>query len=435
MLTVFRTWWTLYHRHVFKIGVILMACVALVWLGYELYRLLWQPERIGRYEVLDGGIDLKLRYQEVDAWFDGIWVYRKKLGRSSLSHDTENKQAYRKKNNDAAGQRKRREKLVAFYPPASFMMLWPFLGWLSLDDAIIFWAAASCCLLGWFVSLLVRESGAASRIERLFIGLIPLAIYASGATIGNGQLPLHLLPPLLTGLLLCDRKMSGWQIDVLIAVMVLFSLTKPSLTVPFFWILLFRPRGLRPALLVIGGYLALTYWASLFQSADMLTLIQAWLKSPAQTAGSAGGRWTHGNIHSLLAMFGLGAYALYGSAVLLVAQGIWTVRNRQTDMWILMGVAGLTARFWMYHLWYDDLVVLPAMLALFRIAKHEEPPRDYHIIAGLLFGMTLLVMIAPGGQYLLPIPWNRYFMMVQTTIWLAVLVFLVVVVHKKWAGE
>lgn len=85
----------------------------------------------------------------------------------------------------------------------------------------------------------------------------------------------------------------------------------------------------------------------------------------------------------------------------------------------------------LYHLWYDDVLILPAMLALFRIANHKDSDHDSNVIAGLLYSITLLVMIAPGGQYLLPLPWNTYFLTLQTVIWLAVLVFLVYYARKK----
>ena len=421
-----RIWWGHYHRILLQTAVVCMTFISVLWLSYEFYRLLRQPERIGSHDVLDGGIDLKLRHWELTAWFDGKWVY----------HDMPERALWNELifvEETSAESPEQREYHPAFYPPASYIMLWPFLGWLSSDAAIGVWALSSCLMLGGLSVLVLRESGAKSRLERLLLALLPLAMYASGATIGNGQLPLHLLPPLLGGLLLCDRKPAGWRRDILIAVMLLFSLTKPSFATPFFWILLFRPQGLRPAFLVMGGYLGLTYWASLFQHADAMTLLSAWvggptavnnIVGPAAVAGNAVGNWTHANIHSLLSLLELGAYALYGSGILLAIQGIWTAWNRRADIWILMGVAGLTARFWMYHLWYDDLLILPAMIALFRIAGHGGAEDVYDVIAGMLFGCTLLVMMAPGGQYVLPQPWNTYFMTLQAGIWLSVLIFL-----------
>ena len=115
--------------------------------------------------------------------------------------------------------------------------------------------------LVWLVRIVVRESGAATRLERAFVALIPLSMYATGATIGNGQLTVHILPALLTGLLLLSQKRSGWGRDALAAALILLSLVKPAVSIPFFWIVLFVPGRLRPAILVTFGYVAVTFFA------------------------------------------------------------------------------------------------------------------------------------------------------------------------------
>ena len=64
-------------------------------------------------------------------------------------------------------------------------------------------------------SLVLRESKAITPLERVFVALMPLSMYATGATIGNGQLIIHLLPALLFGLLLLYSRPSGWRTDLL----------------------------------------------------------------------------------------------------------------------------------------------------------------------------------------------------------------------------
>ena len=89
-----------------------------------------------------------------------------------------------------------------------------------------------------------------------------------------------------------------------------------------------------------------------------------------------------------------------------------------------MGVAALVARFWTYHMWYDDILILLPMVALFRIATRCSSPTATELLAGSLFAITLLTMIAPGGLYLLPTPWNTLYVALQTIVWVAVLIFL-----------
>jgi len=87
-----------------------------------------------------------------------------------------------------------------------------------------------------------------------------------------------------------------------------------------------------------------------------------------------------------------------------------------------MAVAALTARFWTYHRWYDDLLILIPMIALFRIAKEAET-EDLSTWAGVLVGVGVVAMIAPGGLYLFRNPWNTVYTVGQVLVWLAMLVF------------
>ena len=111
--------------------------------------------------------------------------------------------------------------------------------------------------LSWLVRWSLRESKAITPLERVFVALMPLSMYATGATIGNGQLIIHLLPALLFGLLLLHSRPSGWRTDLLAAFLILLTLVKPTVSVPFFWIVLFAVR-VRPAVLVALGYIGLT---------------------------------------------------------------------------------------------------------------------------------------------------------------------------------
>jgi hypothetical protein len=94
-------------------------------------------------------------------------------------------------------------------------------------------------------------------------------------------------------------------------------------------------------------------------------------------------------------------------------------RHRRIDIWLLLSVAALMARFWARHRWYDDLLLLLPMVALFRAATSGNAR------AGLLFALMIPATIAPGGQYLFPEPWNWIYQIAQVGLWLAAAVFLV----------
>jgi hypothetical protein len=64
------------------------------------------------------------------------------------------------------------------------------------------------------------------------------------------------------------------------------------------------------------------------------------------------------------------------------------------------------------------------MIALPRIAREEPPDGSGDVAAGVLLATTLLFMLAPGGLFLLPPPWNTSYVILQTIVWFATLGFL-----------
>jgi hypothetical protein len=390
--------WIAHKRLVLRTAVLAMSFAAFVWLGYEFYRLLWQPARIGPIPIHPGGIDLDLRHDDVRRWFSGVPLYEVKPN--------------------------------APYPPATNVLLWVFLGWLESAPAIRLWAATTVPMLAWLVYLTLRESLAEQPLERLFVALIPLSMYGTGATIGNGQLLVHLLPMLVTGLCLLASGPRGWPRDVLAASLIVFSLAKPSVTVPFFWIVLFTPGRIRPALLVCIGYVSLTLFAASFQDASVVVLIQQWLTSAANTTIGTSTKWSTCDLHVLLGALGRQDLVTPVTLLVLGGLGLYVYLHRRVDLWILIGVTGIVARLWTYHGWYDDLLILLPMIALFRWIKQREEVDGYTLLAGALLGTTLVVTIAPGGVYLLPEPFKTLYIGLQALVWITDLAFLLSIARQ-----
>src|SRR2546422_11175922 len=87
------------------------------------------------------------------------------------------------------------------YPPASYPLLWPLLGWLAVPPARWLWAALSAALLAWVIAICGRGSEATTSAGRRLGALLPLAMYATNVAIGNGQINLQWRTPLLAGIL------------------------------------------------------------------------------------------------------------------------------------------------------------------------------------------------------------------------------------------
>jgi hypothetical protein len=365
--------------------LMVMIGISLIWLGYEFWRLLFQ-------ELPHGAIDLRLRQYEIWAWIDGEPVYQ--------------------------------TIWTSVYPPASYLILWPFMGWLSTFSARILWAVVSVAALVWLSRQVSSNSLAKTSQHKWFALLLPVSIYASGATIGNGQLGLAILPALIAACLLFKTKTSLLY-DLAGACLFAFALVKPSFTAPFFWLVVFYPGRVRPAVLVCGLYALVTLFAASFQSVGVAELIAGWTNNA--TGGVFWGSEDEASqaASTVLTELGRSQWSTYVSLVWIVILGFWMAVYRRVDVWILLSVSAFVSRLWTYHMWYDDIVMIIPMIALLRFSRSLHLSQNVRELAGLLFAIFFLFSIAPGGQYLLPSPFNSLYVYVQLVIWITTFMFFV----------
>ena len=309
--------------------------------------------------------------------------------------------------------------ILAVHPPATYVMLWPFVGWLEMTPARGLWIALNGAAIAWLVFLAVRESGAETRLERAFAALMPLCMYGMFLTVRTGQFGVFLLPMLVAGLLPLARNPPGWSRDPAAAALLLAALVKPTIAAPFIWIALFLPGGTRPVLLVAVGYAALTLFAVSFQPDDLAALLQDWQARSAELALTEG----NANLHKLLNTVDLDDWILPASFFVLAAHGWWVYRHREVDPWLLIGATAIVARFWTYHRHYDDIVILLPAIALFRLAKNSPREND-NVAAAALLALTIAGTLIPvrllSGHRL----WSAGLTGGMALLWILLLVFL-----------
>ncbi len=392
-----REFWDQHDKALLRAAILTMLAASLVWLGYEFWRL-WQP-------ALKGGVDLRLLHGFTHDWFAGRPIYRE-------SHS-------------------------AVYPPATYAMLWPMLGWMTLSAAKYLYAVSALFVLAWCMGLAIRECRAEGFLQRAFAALIPASMYAAGAAIGNGQFTIHVIAMLAAGLLLAGRERRGLRFGLVAPALVLAAFIKPNIAGFFFWILLFVPRSPLPALFVAAGYASLTVFAAAFQRSDFLSLIRDLLVRGSFVGIRGSETGNVANLHIWLNRLGLTEWNLPVMVVALTALGFWVYRHRRIEPWILLGVTAYIARMATYHRWYDDMLIFLPMVALFRIARERSAESRTDIIAGILLAATILASLAPGGLFLFPAPWNSLYVTGQVAVWIAGLIFLLrrACIERKHAGE
>lgn len=363
--------------------VIVMAILAVGRLSYAI-----------PYLVADvapwAGIDFENRYLEVQRWFSGLPVYGAM----------------------ATGD----------YPPATYPMLWPLLGWLPITPARWVWAGSTIAAIGVVAYLSAGVIGSATREHRIFAAMLIASIYPTQMTLFVGQAGLHVLALLMAGFIVLGKAGGRLRCDLLASVLLTLALVKPTLSVPFFWIVLFTPGRFRPMALVGLAYITLTLFASLFQDGGVIELMHGWINhATAQSATMAG----TANVHKWLAVAGLDGWMLPASFLMFAALGFWTFKNRRADVWLLVGVAAIMARLWVHHRLYDDILILLPMIALFRLASKGPARTGSDVTAGLLLAASWVTMHIPTwALHDLAQPLISMIEALQVAVWLTVLVYL-----------
>jgi small neutral amino acid transporter SnatA (MarC family) len=374
------------RERVLRWAIGVMAILAVLKLGDEFRRLLFETSR-------SGAIDLKVFYQE---------YVRNWLARGGLQPDNP-------------------------YPPASlpFLALLGF-GWLGETGARWLWAVSMVVVACLFARVLVKESGADSMPERVFVVLMLLSMNATGVTLGNGQITLHVLFLVTAPIVFLDRHAEWRPMTLLALAGLLVSLVKPSNSVPFFALLLVRKQGVRNVAAVAVAYVAVTLFAVWFQGQPLLAFLDNSIAS-GRIAATQGG---YANLDNWLTTLAWSGWSLTAASVALAALAVWLFLHRDADLWVLLGVTAIVTRLWMYHRVYDDMLVLLPMIALFRIARDDREHATAER-ARVLLAIMVVAMLAPARLELLPFPWHLLFTAGHALVWLAAGAFLMQQAHAR----
>ena len=361
------------------IALTILAALFVLRLGYEYWRLLFNPEV---------PIDLGIFHSWVHTWFSDNDIYQ--------------------------------NPIPVVFPPASYLLLWPLFGWLTVDPNRWFFALVTTSSLYWLIKIACKETPGQFKLKHLWITFVILAIYPTGITIGNGQLILVILPPLLYGLIILFQQEKSWKRDLIASSLLLFTVVKPPVSAPFFLVILLVNRAYRVMFIVSLTYAFMSFYALSFQDTglDYFSVIG---QNATQLANHGG----YGNIHIMLYSLGMPEWKGLASIVLTLILAIWLVANRTQHMWILLGVTAMVARLWTYHRLYDDLLLIIPMIALMHISSTGEISRRIRLLSRVLLFGSCLGLLAPGTLMRIATPLGTLCRAGQVTLWLSILLLLV----------
>lgn len=293
------------------------------------------------------------------------------------------------------------EERGGIHPPAVFLLVWPLYGWGSAMLTRWAYALATAIVVAGFGRLLLREARPASARQRALLALLFVGGYPAAITIGNGQITFFVLFAAIGGVLVCLRQPPGARRDMLLACLFLIALIKPPLTLPFFWVIAFSKGWLRPAILALAAYAAVTGISVALHGTTLdglLSMLQSWYLRAEYGMSETG----YGNLHSLLGSLQWSAWILPASGLVFALHGLWAFRHREADLWVLLGVAAIVTRTWAYHQVYDDLLLVLPLIALYRIGCGESGDRT----AWALFLAGAVALVAPVTPILEHASWT-----------------------------
>jgi len=378
-----RNWWLEHRAKLLRFALVFMIVLAAVRMGYEFWRLVFAS-------CPPGANDLYTLYNRMHKWFSGA-------------------------------------PFPSMFPPAAYPVFWLSYGWLPLNVVRWLWALTSIGMLYGIAIFVIRESESKIHIERFFWVVFLCAIYPTAITIGNGQITLHVICPLLLGIFLVREKGDRLGFELLASLLLLLALIKPSITVPFLWIVLFTSGSFKVLAMISTGYVALTLFSISFRVNGIAGFFQDLKFHSSGTFSHRG----YANLHAWLGALDLETWAFPAAFIVLLTLGIWCYRHRYNDLWLQMGVAALVARLWIYHRLYDDLLIIIPMIALFRIAKQSPSSNNTDIKAGVLLFLSWTALLIPGTLYRLPTPLGVSFRLGQAMIWICMLIFLLIQAERS----
>jgi hypothetical protein len=213
---------------------------------------------------------------------------------------------------------------------------------------------------------------------------------ALGDALGIGSLITVALPLAVWAVLSAARPAPTLRRDLAAAGMFDLALAEPNVALPFLVPLLIAPRRMRPAVLAIVGYAILTLVAAYLHPADLAADLRLWGDHINWQAGRG-----YGNLQDWLEYQGRSSAFMSVSFVLLAALGAFSGWCRQSETWLLLGIAATISRLWMApRIDYDSLLIIPLM-ATARLALSDARARPIVVGSRVTFVVLALVLWIP----------------------------------------
>ena len=300
------------------------------------------------------------------------------------------------------------------YPPWAYftaLFLVPAINWPVTKLFFAILNAFSLGIMAWFTYRVTRPYG---RLPALGLLTSILAMGSNSYTLGAGQYGL-VVNAMIAGMARCltaERPVGAGMLYGL-------SLVKPSISAPFFFVLVDQRRwSAITAAIVYIATASVAIWA--ITGTDPMTMLVQMLDR--RRAGGLLGMGSHGPVDIALLAGISEPIALIVTAITgLVVSFLVMWAFRKSHLIILLGTASVLGYLWTVHRTYDDVMLAFLLIAIGHLALREST-----LSSGTVFALVAISLWLPPSASVIP-----YIGYSQLIIWIFSLVYLLVRVRHE----
>lgn len=273
----------------------------------------------------------------------------------------------------------------AQYPPSTFGILALVtvpVSYSRMDDV---WAVINILALILLAKILYQIP--TQTIDKWLLIFSFLSFHSIAHGLGVGQITVLIVASTLAAIYLAKNWNNIFSTFIVILFLT-FALGKYSLLLPFGLIFLLD-RDLRIPFL---GALSINLTASHFILERVNSSIPEYIQNViGHSAGTANSGTI--DIHALLSLVNIGSpYTMLGTLTLLLLFTFIIIKNRQSlNLWDQLALAAITARLFVYHAHYDNVILIFVVIAL--LNNYQDVKRS---INPVLLSLVTLLLIVPA---------------------------------------
>ncbi|MGM0589532.1 MAG: hypothetical protein ACQETE_14010 [Bacteroidota bacterium] len=308
----------------------------------------------------------------------------------------------------------------AAYPPSSYALMGPFLGWYPYNIVDEIWALVNIIALifsGYIVYKLIEEKGIAYQISLLAIPLF-LSFQSLGMVLGVGQITILYVSLLLLVVYIGYAQPFNKWINLLVSsILLAISMGKFSLIIPICFVFLFDKR-FRGILFGAVGINVLISWYIAIQLETTIWAIIADIYQNTKEIVALGSI----DVHSMLHHLGISPdYSAFVSLLflLLLVHFLISLQKNNT-IFLKLAIAAIIARFWTYHAHYDNIVLVFLLIYAFQQLDMVSQFTWIDLLdAKILWVLLIWLSLAIPARFLTADPpFYGVFLGFQVIIWL-----------------